>query len=44
MVGGGIFERVMGKGMLIFLIVVAPTLALVLSCLGLETSKTNLMG
>lgn len=34
----------MGKGMLIFLIVVAPTLALVLSCLGLETSKTNLMG
>ena len=44
MVGGGLFERVMGKGMLIFLIVVAPTLALVLSCLGLETSKTNLMG
>ena len=44
MVGGGIFERVMGKGMLIFLIVVAPALALVLSCLGLETSKTNLMG
>ena len=30
--------------MLIILIVVAPALALVLSCLGLETSKTNLMG
>jgi len=42
--GGRIFEGVMGKGMLIFLIVVAPALALVLSCLGLETSKTNLIG